>query len=68
MQIFFVIHSEKDLKNNLNSLNTQNYQNYSIMTREISRYSLLIKVNDSGRKMKVDGSGRPISFMVYLGA
>ena len=28
----------------------------------------LIKVNDSGRKMKVDGSGRPISFMVYLRA
>jgi hypothetical protein len=40
--------SEKDLRNSLNSLSRQKYQNYSLMTREISRDSLLIKVHDSG--------------------
>jgi hypothetical protein len=48
MHIFFVIPFEKDVKNSLNSLNMQNYQNYSIMTREISRYSLLFKVQIPG--------------------
>jgi len=48
MYIFFVIHSEKDVKNSLNSLSSQNYQNYSTMTRKISRYSLLFKVQIPG--------------------
>jgi len=48
MHIFFVIPFEKDVKKSLNLLNTQNYQNYFIMTREISRCSLLFKVRLPG--------------------